>query len=204
MQKTLLTAIILLAAAAGGFVVSQGVFAPEPPPVADSGTTLPEPRPLPEFSLPLVNGEFTRNDLTGQWNLVFFGFTNCPDVCPNTLFMLDKVVERFAAQSEKAAPQVVFISVDPQRDDPATTAQYAGYFNKDFVGVSGQAASLDRLTQAMSVAYGYEEEDDSYTVLHSSTVILVDPQGRVHTFFTPPLHADRITADLLKIIGTER
>ncbi|MDX1442382.1 MAG: SCO family protein [Gammaproteobacteria bacterium] len=203
MKKQLLTVIVLFAAAAGGFVVSQGVFAPEPPPTATAGTTLPQPRPLPEFSLPTVNGEFTREDLTGTWSLVFFGFTNCPDVCPNTLFMLDKVVERFDAQSDKANPQVVFISVDPQRDDPATTAQYAHYFNEDFVGVSGQAASLDRISEAMSVAYGYEEEGDSYTVVHSSTVILIDPQGRMHTIFTPPLHADKITADLINIIGVE-
>jgi protein SCO1/2 len=202
MKKQLLIVTVLIAAASAGFIASQTVFAPQPPPVAYHGTTLSEPRPLPEFSLPAEDGAFTHTELQDNWSLVFFGFTHCPDVCPNTLFMLDKVVADIAARGNIAVPQVVFISVDPQRDDPETTAKYARYFNDDFIGVSGQGANLNTVTQAMSVAYHYEESGDDYTVVHSSTVLLIDPQGRVHTIFTPPLNADDITADLATIIGT--
>lgn len=199
MKKPLLITTLLLAAAAAGLSASLTVFAPAEPYAAEAGTILDEPRPLPEFALPTPGGEFSRASLRGKWSLVFFGFTNCPDVCPNTLFMLDKVVSDFSGDQP---PQVVFISVDAQRDDPQTSAEYAEYFNPDFIGVSGQGAALNRLTSSMMVAYGFEphEDGDGYDVTHSSAVILVDPQARMHTIFVPPLHADAIRRDLQHIM----
>jgi len=198
--------ILLVAALAGIAGILAGTLLPGPaePPVLSAGTQLGEPRPLPDFQL--TNGDgtpFTRQDFNGEWHLVFFGFTHCPDVCPNTLFLLDRVVAQLE-QSGITPPQVVFVSVDPERDTPEQVAQYVEYFNEDFLGVTAHGSdigNLQRLTQALSVAYEFRPEGDGYTVIHSSAVLLVDPAARMHAIFTPPLKAADIAADLALLIS---
>lgn len=201
-KTPILIAIVAVAALAGGFLAAN-LRAPGKPAELTAGTQLKTPRPLPDFRLASVdeNGAeipFTPESLQGGWHLVFFGFTHCPDVCPNTLFMLDKVNENLAGLDNR--PEVVFVSVDAQRDTPAIASDYAKYFDKSFIGVAGDDVNLRRLAQGMSVAYDFKPEGDSYTVIHSSTVLLIDPQGRLHTIFTPPLHANAIAADVRSII----
>lgn len=192
---SLIIIVAVLAAVAGG-VIGARLLAPDEPPTLAAGTLLTQPRPLPDFTMVRDDGQpFTREDFRGEWSLVFFGFTHCPDVCPNTLFLLDRVVKQLDG-SEAEAPQVVFVSVDTERDTPDVIAEYVEYFNPAFAGVTGDAANLQKLAQAMSVAYEFRPEGDSYTVVHSSAVLLVDPQARLHAIFTPPLHADVIAADL--------
>lgn len=197
-QNTLLLIIVALAAAAGGLLASQVLTGASEPLVLESGTQLSQPRSLPEFTLTTGEGkDFTREDFTGQWSLVFFGFTHCPDVCPNTLFMLDKVKEQLGEH----APQVVFISVDPQRDTAEVVGEYVEYFDPEFIGLRGDGNALLPLTQAMSVAYEFEPEgEDGYTVIHSSTVVLINPAAELTTIFTPPLSATKISADLRQIL----
>lgn len=196
-QNTFLMVIVGLAAAAGGLVASQLATQPAEPLALESGTQLTTPRSLPAFALTAGDGsEFTREDFKGKWSLVFFGFTHCPDVCPNTLFMLDKVKEQLG----KNAPQVVFVSVDPGRDTAEAVGDYAEYFDPEFIGLRGDGNSLAPLAQAMSVAYEFKPQDeDGYTVIHSSTVLLVNPNAELTTIFTPPLSATRISADLRRI-----
>src|SRR5690606_23919350 len=188
--------IVAIAAAIVGALVGT-LWSGKGPIELRAGTLLSQPRPLPAFELTAHDASaFTRDDLQGRWSLVFFGFTHCPDVCPNTLFMLDKVVDRFAAD----APSVVFVSVDPARDDPQRLGEYVNYLNPAFTGVTGDEANLQKLAQALSVAYELRPEGDDYTVIHSSAVLLVDPKAQLHAIFTPPLHADAIAADLAALI----
>lgn len=199
--KLLPVLVVALVAALAGVTVGFVVLAPDEPPSLAAGTLLSEPRALPAFRLDADDGsDFTAEDFQGRWHLVFFGFTHCPDVCPNTLYLLDRVVEQVAAAGA-TPPGVVFVSVDSKRDTPKKMAEYVDYFNPAFVGVSGDGGNLQKLTEAMSVAYAFEPEGDSYTVLHSSNVLAVDPMGRLHAIFTPPLKADAIAADMMKLIA---
>lgn len=197
--------IIVAAAAAIGGLAGAWLLAPAAPPELAAGTLLTEPRALPEFRM-IRHDEstFTRADLEGQWSLVFFGFTHCPDVCPNTLFLLDRVTDALKQQNV-TAPDVVFVSVDTERDTPEQLAGYVRYFNPEFIGVTGDDDNLQKLAQAMSVAYEFkpaeEGSSDEYTVIHSSAVLLIDPGARLHALFTPPLHADAITGDLLQLVS---
>lgn len=202
MNRNLLSVIaVAIVAALAGIAVGFITTAPDEPAELAAGTQLREPRALPPFQLTADDGsDFTRDDFRDRWHLVFFGFTHCPDVCPNTLYMLDGVVERIAAAGA-TPPEVIFVSVDSKRDTPEKMAEYVAYFNPDFVGVSGDGTNLQKLTEAMSVAYAFEPEGDSYTVLHSSNVLAVDPRGRLHAIFTPPLKADAIAADMLTLIS---
>src|ERR1700683_1542313 len=122
-----LGAAALLAGALLARVLSVGV-------PLSSGTWLPSARTLAEFHLRDLSGQdFGLANLRGHPTLVFFGFTNCPDVCPTTLATL--------AQAQRAMPlpgaKVVFVSIDPQRDSAATMSVYLGAFSKDFLGVRG-------------------------------------------------------------------
>lgn len=200
-RNTILVWLVTASAAVAGALAGMYLLAPAAPPQLAAGTLLSQPRPLPGFRLDAHDGtDFTREDFTGQWSLVFFGFANCPDVCPNTLFLLDRVVEQ-VADAGVTPPQVVFVSVDSERDTPEKLAEYVNYFNPEFTGVTGKGNDLQKLTQAMSVAYEFRPEGDSYTVVHSSTVLAVDPEGRLRAIFTPPLHADAIATDMTALIS---
>ena len=202
-NRIVLLLVIVIAAVAGG-IAGALLFEPAEPPPLVTGTQLSEPRPLPEFELVQGDGSsFTRNDFEGQWQLVFFGFTHCPDVCPNTLFLLDRVVDEVKARGA-VAPRVVFVSVDPERDSPADVKQYVEYFDQNFVGVTANDVAIEnlqQLTRALSVAYEFHREGDSYEVIHSSAVLLVDPQARLHAIFTPPLKAAEISTDLARLLA---
>src|SRR5205807_555248 len=93
-----------------------------------SGTLLPAPRPVVAFALTAEDGaRFTNAQLDGHWNLIFTGYTHCPDVCPTTLNILKNTVARLGAQAD--AVQILFLSIDPERDTPEALAHYVHYFN---------------------------------------------------------------------------
>lgn len=163
-------------------------------------TMLPDGRPLGEFQLRDHDGAiFTPERLRGQWSFLFFGFTNCPDVCPMTLQLMRGVVNQLA---EQTPPQVVFVSVDPERDRPEMLKQYVGYFHPDFLGVTGEITEIDRLTRQVGILYGYEDPDPEtgdYMVNHSAQILLIDPQGTLRAVFSTPHEVGTIARDFQKI-----
>lgn len=167
---------------------------------------LPEPKVIADFALVDGQGQpFSLDDLRDHWSLLFFGFTNCPDVCPSALYDLNMVSEELeASQGAKSADvQVVFVSVDPERDTPEKLAQYVSYFNPGFIGVSGSDAQLAPMTMQMGIAYRVEEHEaaaDRYDVYHSASVLLMDPRGRLHGVFPAPHNAEKMAAELAEII----
>jgi protein SCO1/2 len=140
----------------------------------------------------------------GQWTFLFFGFVNCPDVCPTTLAMLADVRARIATASAGQVPEVVLVSVDPGRDTPAVLAQYVSHFDPSFTAVTGDPGAIETLTRALgvAVAVGAPADDGSYAVDHTAAIFLVDPAGRVAALFNTPHEARAIVRDYLKIAGT--
>lgn len=162
---------------------------------------LPEPRALGDFSLVDQHGEpFSIERLRGRWSLVFFGFTYCPDICPSTLYDLRQVSDTLAeGDASEAAPQVVFVSVDPERDSPERLGEYVSWFGPDFAGVTGAPEQLLPLAQRIGVAYRIQEHapgSQDYSVDHSASVFLTDPQGRLHGVFPAPVDAAAMAHDL--------
>ena len=150
------------------------------------------------------NGEtFTSDDLTGHWSLLFFGYTNCPDICPVTMGVV--------AQAKKSAeainhmfPDVVFVSVDPERDKAEILTDYVQYFDKDFKGVTGDKDLIKALTLQMSVVYMEMPADDvtgNYMVDHSAALFLIDPQGKLTAFFNPPHDTETILKDFQTVVN---
>ena len=146
---------------------------------------------------------FDLEDLKGNWHLLFFGYTHCPDVCPVTMGVAAQA-KKIAESNNHIFPQVVFISVDPERDKVEMLADYVQYFDKDFVGVSGDSQLIKALTLQLSVVYmkmQAEEGNDDYLVDHSSALLLLNPEGKLEAFFNPPHDPKTILKDFQTIVN---
>ena len=197
----------VMAAAVG--IVSAYVVSAQRAPALTALLLLPEPRPIAAFELVDAAGRpFSPERLQGRWSLVFFGFTHCPDVCPSALYDLDLASRQLAEAHDGSGPahQVVFVSVDPERDAPERIAQYVAYFNPAFIGVTGAHEQLAALTAQLGIAYRVEEHaagSERYDVVHSASVVLIDPRGRLRGAFPPPLAAPAIAQDLALLMDRE-
>ena len=173
--------------------VTYTLTKPPPRPAELEGVLRPDFRPLLPFRLTdQHNRPFDEKRLQGKWTFVFFGYTSCPDICPTTLNVLSGV---YASLPENTAAdtQVVFVSVDPARDTPEKLAEYVSYFNRDFIGASGDKQQIDAFSRQFGAGYIIEREnpdapgtENGYTVSHTSAIFLLDPSGRLVAIFSQP------------------
>lgn len=161
------------------------------------------PRKFSDFDLIDHRGDaFTLERLKGQWSMIFFGFTNCPDVCPTTLATLNETYSKLK-DSEKENLQIIMVSLDPERDTVDKLDQYMPYFNAEFVGVTGNKHFIKRFTAEINIAYNQVPlGGDDYTVDHSSQIVLVNPNGHYHGFFKSPHSAIMLRKTWRSIYGT--
>lgn len=156
---------------------------------AVDGLLWPDPPRIDAIALQDQAGQPFRQDaLSGHWTLVFFGFTHCPDVCPVTLEMLARAHTELQTHSRYGERgQVVFISVDPERDTPAVINDYVRYFAPDLIGATGAPDELARLTRQMGVLYmKVDQGEAAYSVDHSAGIFFIDPELRLVSVLTPP------------------
>jgi len=179
-----------------------------PPQPSDAALmVLPEPRVIADFALVDDEGApFSLDNLRGRWSLMFFGYTHCPDVCPSTLYDLKLIQEKFDQLNGDAASslQVLFVSVDPERDSPEQLKQYVSYFHPGFTGVTGPQEQLAPLTMQLGIAYRIDEHEagsPQYNVDHSVSILLMDPQGSLHGVFPAPHDADKMAGELAAAIN---
>ncbi len=165
-----------------------------------AATVLNDTQELPDFRLQSPTGPLDRQWLRGHWSLVFFGYTQCPDVCPGTLGMLAEALRGLPAGQR---PQVLFISVDPDRDTPELLAQYVPSFDPAFRGAAGQDEDLAALVRHLGVHYERHSPGAAgqYTVDHTASVFLIDPGVRLKALFSPPHDAAGVAASLGRLIG---
>ena len=170
------------------------------------GTILSTARKIVIPDLTKDNGEkFTLDDLTGQWHLLFFGYTHCPDICPTTMTVLAQA-KKTATTKKQMFPQIVFVTVDPERDTVAMLGEYIRYFDKDFIGVTGDKDLIKAFTLQMSVVYmkmPVAENSDAgdYLVDHSSAILLLNPDGKLVASFKTPHDANNILKDFQTVVN---
>jgi len=204
MNRITIVAIVvagILTGVASALVLARREAAP---PVLARATLLDAARPLPAITLvDQAGAAFDLGRLRGRWTLLFFGFTNCPDVCPTTLAMLAETRRLLADLPAADMPQVVLATVDPARDTPEQLARYVAHFDPSFIGVTGSRESIDTLTRALGVAVliGAPGPDGSYTVDHSAAVLLVDPAAAFAAVFSAPYAAAVLAQDYRRIIA---
>jgi protein SCO1/2 len=196
MLRVLVVALVLLTAMT--VWLSNFRQQPQPPAVA---TILPEPLELPSVRLTDQHGDdFVTSDLEGNFTFLFFGFTNCPDICPITLQTLAGVNADLQARGADT-PEVLFVSVDPERDSPDQIQRYLGNFSPEFDGVTGDLEALQPLTSTLGVIVERHEHVDSeaYSVTHNSTLYLVGPESGLIAIFSAPHDASVIATDYLRV-----
>ncbi|UUA72488.1 SCO family protein [Cellvibrio sp. QJXJ] len=162
------------------------------------------PRMAPDFSLPSSrDNQFTLSEQRGKLLVLGFGFTNCPNVCPMTLANLAQVYKNLGALAGQV--QVVYMTVDPERDTPARLREYLTNFNSHFVGVTGSADELAAVRQAYGIIAKKEvhKNGGNYEVHHSSYIYLIDRDGLLRALVPFGKSADDITHDI-KILLQEK
>jgi|SRR5919108_810888 protein SCO1/2 len=192
---SIVAAVAVLAALAGMYVARE-LRAPDPVPLA-SGTAYPTPAPLEPFSLvDSRGGEVTPESLRGHPTLVFFGFTNCPDVCPTTLAQLVSIQK----QDQVPGLKVALITVDPERDTPEQIGRYVAAFGGDIIGLTGSMPEIVKAQQSFGAASRRAEQPGGgYSVDHSATVFVLDSAARKVAVFTPPLRPEAMARDLVAL-----
>lgn len=163
----------------------------------------PEPRPLAEFSLQTQHGDaFDKGSLDGRWSFVFFGYMACPDVCPMSLHALRGMRDFLASRQAADDLQVLFVSLDPDNDTPEDMQQYLGWYHEDFIGLHGPMDEIDRMANAMAIKYAEHVDESGYrSIDHTSSVMIIDPRGRVVGALPPPLEPQRMAEQFQRLRG---
>lgn len=138
-----------------------------------------------EFSLIDHTGqEVTQADYADRWQLVFFGFTNCPDVCPTTLAYMASVLDLLGKDADQVAP--IFITVDPERDTVPVMAEYVSVFHPSLIGLTGTEAQVAEATRSFRTWYERTEDDsapDGYFMAHAGHIYLMQPSGEFEAVY---------------------
>lgn len=149
------------------------------------------------------NTPFTEKDLLGKWSLIYFGFTNCPDICPEELDKMSAAVDELDKQHGPIV-QPIFISVDPARDSVAQVARYVADFHPRLVGLTGEYGAVKATCKAYRVYFSTPPDakaDDDYLVDHSIFFYFMDPAGRFVDAFGKASTVEDVVARVQKEIA---
>ena len=169
----------------------------------DLGLYLIDPaRNLGSFNLTDSNGkEFLPNNFEGKWNVLFFGFTFCPDICPITMSMLSRI-EKGLDNEDLDKIRIFLVTVDPDRDSPDQLKVYLENFSENFIGLTGGLDQIYNFATRVNAPFSpiSNSKDPHYTVDHTGSIVLIDPNGNYAGFFRAPHNQDKIKKGLLEII----
>jgi len=158
---------------------------------------------IPKFNFIDQHGQsFSDTHIQDQWTLWFFGFTHCPDICPMTLATLTNSLNLIKKQQSIDDLKIVFISVDPQRDDPEQINRYVSGFHQNIIGASGYDEQLALFLKNMGIIATINKDEnrpDAYQVDHSSALYLIAPNNAISAVFNTPHDAKKISQDIITI-----
>jgi protein SCO1 len=163
-----------------------------------TGTAYEPPVQIPDFTLPASTGnDLSLSDLEGNYALIFFGFTNCPDVCPTTLAIFRQVKSILGDSSRNVI--FLFISVDPERDTPDVIRQYITRFDTEFIGLSGTDEVLAEIGEPFGLQYQRrEDQGEAYSVEHTGRSFLLNSQGDLIRSFAYGTDAEAMATGVLQ------
>lgn len=193
----LLTALIVVGAAGWGLWQRFGLR-----PGPQYGVPVDGVAPVADFELDSTLGKpLALSDFADRYTVLYFGYTTCPDICPTTLADLGKAEQLMGTAAERM--QVIFITVDPERDTPQRMRNYLAYFSPNFIGLSGSLEDTERVASQLGVVYEKRYHSDSatdYLMDHTATVIVLDPQRRPQIIFPYGVTGEQMASDLLAVI----
>lgn len=210
-KKRIMTTVVVLWGVVGiilGVFVSQYLRNPQARPTQSfHGTWLENPRTVSSFSFQTTDGHpFDNARLKNHWTMLFFGFTSCPSICPVTMAELGKMYRILESQGVEKLPEVVLISLDPKRDSLEVVQRYVQAFHPHFLGAKGvDERSVKAFAREMGIAYTKVAttkvgDTENYTIEHTGTVMLLNPEGQLRAFFTMPHKAEDLALDYQQAI----
>lgn len=177
------TAVLL--ATGGALMMRSYLLPPTSEGISVEVATIGETDIRSEFTLMDHTGRaVTEADFTGRWQLVFFGFTHCPDICPTTLAYMASVLDLLGPDAERVVP--LFITVDPARDTVPVMAEYVAAFHPRLVGLTGTEAQVAEATRNFRTWYERMDDEnapDGYMMAHAGHIYLMRPDGQFETAF---------------------
>ena len=160
------------------------------------------PRQLADFSLIDDQGaDFLPDQFKGKWNVLFFGFTYCPDICPLTMKQMADIKGLLGDSAEDM--RIFLVSVDPDRDKPENLRRYLDNFDNNFIGLTGAIDQIYRFSTQVNAPFFpvVNSPDPNYTVDHSGSLILINPEANYAGFFRAPHDTQKITKALASILN---
>jgi protein SCO1/2 len=194
--------LVIVAFAAGLLLARLLVPGKAAPPQLEQATVFPAPRALPALDLVDQDGKaLPPRFFDGHWTLVFFGFTQCPDICPTTLATLAQANKLFGDLPANSRPRMLLVSVDPERDPPSILAPYVRFFDPAFLAATGSLEATAAAAAAFNVPYAKVSQDGGgYTLDHGSGLFVVGPTGGIVAYLSAPHDAARIAANVRSIV----
>jgi protein SCO1/2 len=156
-----------------------------------------------DFRLQSASGPVALADFRGKAVLIYFGFTLCPDVCPTGLGVLAGALRQLE-EDERERVQVLFVSVDPERDTPERMQEYTRYFHPDFIGLTGTPEQIAEVAEAYRILYRrvrLENSELEYTMDHSATTFVVGPDGTVHSLLNHGVATGEVVEELRTVLA---
>jgi protein SCO1/2 len=145
---------------------------------------------------------FTAKNLLDSWSLIFLGFTTCPDICPMTMAQLEGVRAELGSHfTPEKIPNIIFVAVDPARDKDVL-GDYLAYFHPKNIVITGELSQIDRLVKSVDGFYRYDKKksDTNYTVVHTSAIAVVNPNGEMVAKISPPFGRSIAAWELMLLI----
>lgn len=192
----------LRVAAVASAMLALAACQPSPPPPSFQATDISGAAFARDFSLTDHNGQTrTLADFRGKVVAVFFGYTHCPDVCPTTLSDFAAALQQLGPQADNV--QVIFVTVDPERDTPELLREFVPAFNPGFLGMYTDAETLGRLAREFKVVYQKTsvKAADDYLIDHSAGTYVYDPQGRLRLLMPYGSSPDAIAQDIRTLLA---
>lgn len=174
----------------------------EPKNIQIHGSVLVPPREIADFQLTDNQGKsFNNNNLQSHWTMLFFGFTNCHKACPTALASLNKMTHILEQKLPSAKiPQVVFITIDPERDTLARLNSFIKAVNPNFIAARGDRTAILQLEKELHIVADKKQTKNNYSFDHSAEVLLINPQGKLQAYLSFPYDGEVIARDYQTIL----
>ncbi len=174
----------------------------EKKPTLATGKILVRPMEIDQFELiDQNNAAFNNKSLEGGWTVVFFGYTNCPDVCPTTIYKLAEIKNVIKEKLPSTDFNTVLVTLDPDRDSAKRLDEYIGYFDETMLGVTGTYENIQSFTSSLSVFYQRINKEEGYDFNHTASIFIFDKNGLLFATMSPANTIGELTEDFYTILN---
>ena len=202
-KRNIIFILLILTGITGLFTYFQSLPSLlEKKPTLVSGKILVRPMEIDRFELiDQKNEVFNNKSLEGGWTVLFFGYTNCPDVCPTTIYKLAEIKNELEEDLSSSSFNTVLVTLDPDRDSTDRLKEYIGYFDESMLGVTGTYENIQSFTSSLSVFYQRINKEEGYDFNHTASIFVFNKDGLLFATMSPANTIGELTQDFYTILN---